>query len=438
MSFKSIHNKLGSINLSSNFGVVVQVTTSLIVATGASTAIGDVVKIVSKDKESLGMVSEVEKDLFYITSFSLLDGLSVGDKVYFNSKGMSVGVGYSVLGRVVDALMKPIDQKGDIEFTSKYPLVQEPISVLKRDIIKDPLVTGVKLIDSCLTCGKGQKIGIFAGSGVGKSTLLGMITKGTSATIKIIALIGERGREVKEFIENNLGGDLNNTVIIVATSDESPLMRKYGAFSAMSLAEYFKDQGEDVLVIMDSITRFAMAQREISLALKEPPTSKGYTPSTLTLLPKIMERAGGEIGKGTITAFFTILVDGDDMNDPIADQSRSILDGHIVLDRKIMESGIYPPIDILSSASRVMNNIIPTSQQKSSLRFRKLYAILKENEVLIRIGAYQSGSDALLDEAISKKSKLEDFSSQDEKQIVDFDDSVSQLQEIVSIEENIT
>jgi flagellum-specific ATP synthase len=241
---------------------------------------------------------------------------------------------------------------------------------------------------------------------------MGMIVKGSNAPIKVVALIGERGREVPEFIEKNLGGDLENTVIIVATSDDSPLMRKYGAFSAMSVAEFFKDKGLDVLFIMDSVTRFAMAQREIGLALGEPPTSKGYPPSSLTLLPQLMERAGKEDGKGSITAFFTVLIEGDDMSDPIADQSRSILDGHIVLSREMTDFGIYPPIHILNSASRVMNDIISKEHLQAVMKYRRLYTLLKENEMIIRIGAYVKGTDKELDEAISKKDGMEKFMSQ--------------------------
>jgi len=279
-------------------------------------------------------------------------------------------------------------------------------------MIDEVFSVGVKSIDGLLTCGKGQKLGIFAGSGVGKSTLMGMIVRGADTPIKVVALIGERGREVPEFIEKNLGGDLTNTVIVVATSDDSPLMRKYGAFAAMSVAEFFKDQGLDVLFIMDSVTRFAMAQREIGLALGEPPTSKGYPPSSLTLLPQLMERAGKEEGKGSITAFFTVLIEGDDMSDPIADQSRSILDGHIVLSREMTDFGIYPPVHILNSASRVMNDIISEEHLRAVMKFRRLYTILKENETLIRIGAYTKGSDEELDEAIDKKTMMEEFISQ--------------------------
>jgi flagellum-specific ATP synthase len=256
---------------------------------------------------------------------------------------------------------------------------------------------------------------------------MGMIVRGADAPIKVVALIGERGREVPEFIEKSLGGNLENTVVVVATSDDSPLMRKYGAFSAMSVAEYFKSLGHDVLFMMDSVTRFAMAQREIGLALGEPPTSKGYPPSSLTLLPQLMERAGKEEGCGSITAFFTVLVEGDDMSDPIADQSRSILDGHIVLSREMTDFGIYPPIHILNSASRVMNDIVTLEHLAAVRRFRRLYTLLKENEMLIRIGAYVRGSDKELDEAIAKKSQMEAFLSQEAMSVSGYEESVNSL-----------
>ena len=298
-------------------------------------------------------------------------------------------------------------------------------------MIDEVFSVGVKSIDGLLTCGKGQKLGIFAGSGVGKSTLMGMIVRGAQAKIKVIALIGERGREVPEFVEKNLGGDLTNTVLVVATSDDSPLMRKYGAFAAMSVAEYFKAKGEDVLFMMDSVTRFAMAQREIGLALGEPPTSKGYPPSVLTLLPQLMERAGKEEGKGSITAYFTVLVEGDDMSDPIADQSRSILDGHIVLDRSLTDFGIYPPINILNSASRLMGDVAQKEHILAARKFRRLYSMLKENEVLIRIGAYQAGSDKEIDEAIAKKSDMEDYLRQNYDESWDYTKSVNRLIELM-------
>jgi len=344
---------------------------------------------------------------------------------------MNIDVGESLLGRVVDPFMRPIDGKGNINNSKSTPIIKAPIAAMKRGMINEVFSVGVKSIDGLLTCGKGQKLGIFAGSGVGKSTLMGMIVRGSDAPIKVVALIGERGREVPEFIEKNLGGNLENTVIIVATSDDSPLMRKYGAFAAMSVAEHFKDKGQDVLFIMDSVTRFAMAQREIGLALGEPPTSKGYPPSSLTLLPQLMERAGKEEGKGSITAFFTVLIEGDDMSDPIADQSRSILDGHIVLSREMTDFGIYPPVHILNSASRVMNDIISQDHFRAVMKFRRLYTLLKENETLIRIGAYTKGSDSELDEAIAKKEKMEKFISQGATFKVGFDETLSELLELM-------
>ncbi|MCK4974481.1 MAG: FliI/YscN family ATPase, partial [Sulfurimonas sp.] len=329
MPFNSLKTRISDKNYSVLFGEVVKINATIITAKGLKVSISDMVKIVSNetDQETMGMVTEIDGNTFFITPFSFVEGFCSGDKVFLDQTGLNIPVGESLLGRVVDPFMRPIDGKGNLNHSESSPIIKAPIPAMKRGMIDEIFSVGVKSIDGLLTCGKGQKLGIFAGSGVGKSTLMGMIVRGSEAPIKVVALIGERGREVPEFIEKNLGGNLENTVIIVATSDDSPLMRKYGAFAAMSVAEFFKDQGLDVLFIMDSVTRFAMAQREIGLALGEPPTSKGYPPSSLTLLPQLMERAGKEEGKGSITAFFTVLIEGDDMSDPIADQSRSILDG---------------------------------------------------------------------------------------------------------------
>lgn len=435
MNFEKFRQKLAQTNLSPSFGVIRKVTSSTIIVTGLNPSIGDIVKIISSldpNMTTLAMVTEIEGDFFYVSPFGFVEGFRVGDKVYMNTKGMQIPVGPSLLGRVVDPFMNPIDDGDEIEPSAYYSMVRAPISAMKRGIINEPFSVGVKSIDGLLTCGRGQKLGIFAGSGVGKSTLMGMIVRGSQAKIKVVALIGERGREVPEFIEKNLNNDLTNTVLIVATSDDSALMRKYGAFAAMSVAEYFKDQGEDVLFIMDSVTRFAMAQREIGLALGEPPTSKGYPPSTLTLLPQLMERAGKERGKGSITAFFTVLVDGDDMSDPIADQSRSILDGHIVLSRELTDFGIYPPINILNSASRVMNDVTTKDHLQVAQKFRRLYALLKENETLIRIGAYQTGSDPELDEAIRKRVLIEGFLKQETNLNQSLDESIKNMKDIMS------
>jgi flagellum-specific ATP synthase len=433
MPLKSLKEKLSSKDYSVAFGEVVKINATIVTATGLKVSISDMVKIVSNTsaQETIGMVTEIDGTTFFITPFSFVEGFCSGDRVFLDSTGLNIPVGESLLGRVVNPFMHPIDGKGNINNSKLSPIIKMPIAPMKRGMINEIFSVGIKSIDGLLTCGKGQKLGIFAGSGVGKSTLMGMIVRGANAPIKVVALIGERGREVPEFIEKNLGGNLENTVIVVATSDDSPLMRKYGAFAAMSVAEYFKDKGLDVLFIMDSVTRFAMAQREIGLALGEPPTSKGYPPSSLTLLPQLMERAGKEDGKGSITAFFTVLIEGDDMSDPIADQSRSILDGHIVLSRELTDFGIYPPIHVLNSASRVMNDIIDDEHLKAVMKFRRYHTLLKENEVLIRIGAYTKGSDQELDKAIAKREDMEAFLTQKSTLQIPIEDSINTLIEIM-------
>lgn len=430
MALEKLRSKIASQNLASVFGQITKISSTSIEINGLKTSIGDIIKIVSSEdesKEAMAMVVEVDENLSYLSPFGFVEGFKIGDRAFINDAGMQIGVSDELLGRVVDPFMRPKDGKGPIEASKFMPIMRAPIDAMKRGLIEEVFPVGVKTIDALLTCGVGQKLGIFAGSGVGKSTLMGMIVKNSKAPIKVIALIGERGREIPEFIQKNLGGKLDDTVIIVATSDDSALMRKYGAFCAMSVAEYFKEQGKDVLFIMDSVTRFAMAQREIGLALGEPPTTKGYPPSVLSLLPQLMERAGKEEGKGTITAFFTVLVDGDDMSDPIADQSRSILDGHIVLSRELTDFGIYPPINIQNSASRVMGDIISDEHKLAARKFKRLNSLLKENEVLLRIGAYQKGTDKELDQAIAKKDFMQQFLSQNPEESFEFEDTINML-----------
>ncbi|EAK9940500.1 flagellar protein export ATPase FliI [Campylobacter lari] len=430
MGLEKLRSKIASQNLASIFGQITKISSTSIEINGLKTSIGDIIKIVSSEdesKEAMAMVVEVDENLSYLSPFGFVEGFKIGDRAFINDAGMQIGVSDELLGRVVDPFMRPKDGKGPVEASKFMPIMRAPIDAMKRGLIEEVFPVGVKTIDALLTCGVGQKLGIFAGSGVGKSTLMGMIVKNSKAPIKVIALIGERGREIPEFIQKNLGGKLDDTVIIVATSDDSALMRKYGAFCAMSVAEYFKEQGKDVLFIMDSVTRFAMAQREIGLALGEPPTTKGYPPSVLSLLPQLMERAGKEEGKGTITAFFTVLVDGDDMSDPIADQSRSILDGHIVLSRELTDFGIYPPINIQNSASRVMGDIISDEHKLAARKFKRLNSLLKENEVLLRIGAYQKGTDKELDQAIAKKDFMQQFLSQNPEESFEFEDTINML-----------
>jgi flagellum-specific ATP synthase len=434
MNIDNLLNNINSDNLFVPFGTITKITNSTIIASGLEVAIGDIVKIESAQKiySVLGMVASVQKEQFDIVPFSFIDGFRVGDRVVLQKEGLSIKCGYGLLGRVVNALGEPIDDKGKITNANHHSSINKSaMSPLQRGIIDKPFSTGVKAIDAMLTCGKGQKVGIFAGSGVGKSTLMGMIVKGCQAQIKVIALVGERGREIPEFIHYNLNNNLENTVIVTATSDESSLMRKYAAFSAMAIAEFFRDKGHDVLLMMDSVTRFAMAQREIGLSTGEPPTQRGYPPSVFALLPQLMERAGAN-QYGTITAFFTVLVDGDDLSDPIADQSRSILDGHIVLSRKLTEQGQYPPIDILQSASRVIDKVVSKEQYNRFLKLKRVLSLINENEMLLRIGAYKPGMDKELDKALAKKQKIFDFLSQGIDELYAYNVTIDKLMEVTN------
>lgn len=424
---------LNNENLVIPFGRITHISSTTISATGLEVAVGDIVKIESVRHlyTVLGMIAAIDGDDFKIVPFSFIDGFRIHDKVYLQKNGLTVKTGYSMIGRVINALGDPIDSKGPIENVEENSSInKQSISPLDRGVINKRFATGIKSIDSMLTSGKGQKVGIFAGSGVGKSTLMGMIVKGCEAQIKVVALIGERGREIPEFIHYNLENNLENTIIIAATSDESALMRKYGAFTAMAIAEFFRDRGHDVLLMMDSVTRFAMAQREIGLSTGEPPVSRGYPPSVFALLPQLMERAGNN-AKGSITAFFTVLVDGDDMNDPIADQSRSILDGHIVLTRELTEQGFYPPIDLLQSASRVMDKVVDPEHYDTFLKLKRVLSLIKENEVLLRVGAYKAGMDIELDSALQKKEALREFLTQNQNELFEFNDTVFRLKTLL-------
>ena len=427
MNIEELLNKIDPTNLSIPFGRITNISSTSLIATGLEVAVGDIVKIESVQHlyNVLGMVASISDNSFTIVPFSFIEGFRIHDKVFLQKDGLTVKCGYGLLGRVINALGEPIDNGEKIrDLEENAPINKVSMSPLERGIIDEKFSTGVKSIDSMLTCGKGQKVGIFAGSGVGKSTLMGMIVKGCEAQIKVVALIGERGREIPEFIHYNLNNSLENTVIVAATSDESALMRKYGAFTAMAIAEFFREKGHDVLLMMDSVTRFAMAQREIGLSTGEPPVSRGYPPSVFALLPQLMERAGNN-KKGSITAFFTVLVDGDDMNDPIADQSRSILDGHIVLTRELTEQGFYPPINLLKSASRVMDKVVTKEHYNDFLKLKRVLSLIKENEVLVRVGAYKPGMDLELDAAMAKREQVRVFLTQDTQVIVPFNETVA-------------
>ena len=338
-------------------------------------------------------------------------------------------VGDGLLGRVVDSQGQPMDRKGPLANVHDEPLTRRPINAMDRDPVRKPLDTGIRAINAMLTVGRGQRMGLFAGSGVGKSVLLGMMARYTSADVIVVGLIGERGREVKEFIEQILGeAGLARAVVVAAPADTPPLVRLQGAAYATSIAEYFRDQGKNVLLIMDSLTRYAMAQREIALAIGEPPATKGYPPSVFAKLPALVERAGnGKPGGGSITAFYTVLTEGDDQQDPIADAARAILDGHIVLDRSLAESGHYPAINIEQSISRAMHSITTLEQQQLSRRLKKLYSRYERSRDLINVGAYAAGSDPLLDEAIKLQSGMEAFLQQDINERSDVQESLAEL-----------
>jgi len=339
-------------------------------------------------------------------------GISPGSEIVATGQTLQVEVGQALLGRVLNGLGQPMDDKGPLLTESYYPLNAAPPNPLSRNRITVSLSMGIRAIDGLLTCGRGQRIGIFAGSGVGKSTLLGMIARNTEADINVIALIGERGREVRDFLERDLGPEgLSRSVVVVATSDQPALVRIKGAMVATAIAEYFRDQGKDVMFMMDSVTRFAIAQREVGLAVGEPPTTRGYTPSVFALLPKLLERSG-TAEKGTITGLYTVLVEGDDMNEPIADAVRGILDGHIVLSRQLAHLNHYPAIDVLASVSRLMSELAKEDHQKAAGRLRSSLATYRNNEDLINIGAYASGSNPEIDGAIKMIQPINNFLSQ--------------------------
>jgi len=357
-----------------------------------------------------------------------MPGVRVGDRVIDAGAAAEVPVGMGLLGRVIDALGRPIDDRGPIEHDGAYPLHRDSTNPLARANITEPLSTGVRAIDGLLTVGAGQRIGIFGGSGVGKSTLLGMMARHTSADMNVIALIGERGREVRGFIERELGEEgMKRSVVVVSTSDDSPLVRIRAALAATAIAEYFKDCGAKVLLIMDSVTRFAMAQREIGLAAGEPPSSRGYTPSVFALLPRLLERAGNFATGGSITGFYTVLVEGDDMNEPIADAVRSILDGHTVLSRQLAARNHYPCIDVLHSASRLFSEVAAKEQRTAAGRVRELLAAYERSEDLINIGAYQKGSNPLVDEAIARHGEIISFLRQDRDEAIEMQAATEQL-----------
>jgi flagellum-specific ATP synthase len=397
-------------------------------------AIGEVCEVISVlgNKRILAEVVGFRDEKVLLMPLGELEGIGPGSAIVNKAVQAKVAVGEGLLGRVLDGLGQPIDGKGPIQVSEVYPLYNNPPGPLQRKRITQPLDLGVRALNGLLTTGRGQRIGIFAGSGVGKSVLLGMIARYTSADVNVIALIGERGREVKEFIEKDLGPEgLKRSVVVVATSDQPPLVRKRAAFLAMSMAEYFRDKGRQVLFMMDSLTRLAHAQREIGLSVGEPPATKGYTPSVFSLLPSFLERSGTGTNGGTMTGLFTVLTEGDDMNDPIPDAVRAILDGHVVLSREIAARALYPAIDILNSISRVMIDIVDPKQIDRARRFSELLSTYQKAEDLINIGAYKAGSNPKIDKAIEKWEELQAYIRQEIHERVTVKESVEALARIL-------
>jgi FliI/YscN family ATPase len=409
-------------------GVVTEVVGLLIESKGPAVAIGDFCEI----QTSSGRFIRTQVIGFRnggVMSMPLeeTDGLQLGDRIVARREDARVKVGPGLLGRVLDGFGLPIDNLGPIVAETSYPLNAAPPGPLDRENIEERLTTGVRAIDGLLPCGRGQRIGIFGGSGVGKSTLLGTMSRYSSADVNVIALIGERNREVREFLENELSADgLARSVVVVATSDRPAPLRIRAAFVALAISEYFRDQGKSVLLVMDSVTRLAMAQREIGLASGEPPSQKGYTPSVFALLPKIFERAGN-FRSGAITGFFTVLVEGDDFNEPICDAVRAILDGHIQLSRTLGSRGHYPAIDVLHSISRLASRIASQEQRESAQRIREALAILDRSEDLINLGAYVSGSNARLDSALRLRADIDQFLRQEAGSEIQLDDTLAKL-----------
>ncbi len=414
-------------------GKVTDIVGLVIVSVGPQATLGEICTIIDHDGREVSKAEVVGFKDGKVLSIALgqVENISPSCEIIATGKSFRIGIGNELLGRVIDGLGNPIDGKGEINYEKFRSVHADPPNPLSRKRIETPLQTGVRVIDGLLTVGNGQRVGIFAGSGVGKSVMLGMIARNTSADISVIVLVGERGREVREFIENDLGEEgLKRSVVVVATSDKPALMRIKAAFIGTTIAEYFRDQGKNVVLMMDSVTRFAMAQREIGLTIGEPPTTKGYTPSVFAILPKLLERAGtSEIG--SITGFYTVLVDGDDMTEPIADAVRSILDGHIVLSRKIANRGQFPAVDPLQSVSRVMPQVVSTDHKKRAMAFNEILATYNEAEDLINIGAYVKGSNPSIDHALNKIVDLRSFMKQDMFEKSDFDTTVARLNSII-------
>ncbi|MCL1960044.1 MAG: FliI/YscN family ATPase [Spirochaetes bacterium] len=417
-------------------GRVSKVQGLLIESKGPRSIIGEICRIVTpKGRGQIrAEVVGLRDEIVQLMAFEETDGIEVGDRVIALGTRLEVSVSDKLMGRVLDALGNPVDDKGDIASDCMYPALASPPDPLKRRRVTQRISTGVRAIDGLLAVGKGQRLGIFSGSGVGKSTLLGMIARNTTADVNVVALIGERGREVNDFIENDLGPEgLAKSVLIVTPSNSPPLARLRGAYVATAIAEYFRDQGKDVMLLFDSVTRFARAMREIGLASGEPPAQRGFPPSMFDSMPKLLERSGTS-DKGSITGFYTVLVDGDDMDEPVADTVRGILDGHIVLSRELAQSYHYPAIDVLQSISRLSPNVSGTASKTAAGEIRRTMAVYARAEDLINVGAYHQGSNPEIDYAIAKHGQIENFLIQDIDEPSTLEDTLKYMSEITGVD----
>lgn len=427
---KGLINNCDSITLKGKVDKVIGMT---IEAVGVTARIGEICKISMPDGNYI--LSEVvgfRDDKVVIVPYDDVSGIAPGSYIEATKDFLQIDVGDELKGRILDGLGRPMDDLGEFKNTKKYSVKSTPSNPLTRPRINERINMGVKAMDGLLTCGVGQRMGIFAGSGVGKSTLLGMIAQNVEADINVIALIGERGREVKEFIERDLGEEgMKRSVVIVATSDQPAMVRLESAFVATAIAEYFRDCGKKVILLMDSLTRFAMAQREIGLATGEPPVARGYTPSVYSIMPKLLERSGN-FNTGSITALYTVLVEGDDTNEPISDTVRGIVDGHIVLSRTIAMRNHYPAIDILASISRVMNDIVSEEHLQLANKIRRIMSVYYQNFDLVSIGAYKSGSNPTLDEAIGRIDKINEFLTQRKIEAFDYNQTIEFMTKVLA------
>ncbi|WP_071395337.1 flagellar protein export ATPase FliI [Bacillus tuaregi] len=433
MKASELAGKLNQLDCYKRYGRVKQVVGLMIESQGPESSIGDLCLIHVRHRRKVIQAEVVgfKGENVILMPYTTVSDISPGSLVEATLKPLEIKVGQALIGSVIDALGNSLDGNPLPKGLSTVPTEQSPPNPLRRPPISEPIEVGVRMIDSLLTVGNGQRVGIFAGSGVGKSTLLGMVARNTKADLNVIALIGERGREVREFIEKDLGPEgLQRSIVVVATSDQPALMRLKGALTATAIAEYFRDRGLNVMLMMDSVTRFAMAQREVGLAIGEPPTTKGYTPSVFALLPKLLERTGTN-ESGSITAFYTVLVDGDDMNEPIADTVRGILDGHFVLDRSLANKGQYPAVNVLKSVSRVMNNIVEREHVKSAERLRELLSTYYNAEDLINIGAYKKGSSKEIDSALQSYPQIISFLKQGTHEKMSLQDSIHALYQLI-------